>query len=159
MSTTLAVAISFVTFFLILFHFRVHKKVANVLDSRAEHIKNELNEARQLREDAQSLLASFERKYAEVDKLASEIIENAKADSEAYIQQAKADLERSVKNRIDAAEVQIAMAEKRAINNIQKEAILLSINSVKDALEKHNNSDNLSTITDKSIEKISSRFH
>lgn len=159
MNTTIAVLISFTTFFAILFYFKVHKKIIKKLDDRADNIKSEIDEARQLREDAQSLLASFERRHTEVDTLAQEIISNAKTDSELYMQKAKKDLEQSVNNRVNAAKLQIQMAEKRAIKSVQLQAVNSAIEAVEKALKDKLSEGAIEDSVNKSFDKIKTQLH
>ena len=51
--------------------------LGKMLDQRADGIKNELDEARSLRDEAQSILASYERKQ-KVQEQAARIVEGAK---------------------------------------------------------------------------------
>ena len=53
------VLIGFVLFLAILFYFNVPAMLMGMLDKRAEGIKAELDEARALREEAQSILANY----------------------------------------------------------------------------------------------------
>ena len=68
------VAIAFVSFLGLLGYLGVHRKLVETLDQRQARIKSELDEARRLREEAQALLAEFERKGREVDSEAEAII-------------------------------------------------------------------------------------
>ncbi len=70
--------------------------IGKMLDQRAEGIKNELDEARALRDEAQAILASYERKQKEVQEQADRIVEAARKDAEAAAAQAKEDLAKSV---------------------------------------------------------------
>ena len=54
-----------------------------MLDKRADTIKSELEEARALREEAQTLLASYERKQKEVQDQADRIVTAAKEEAKA----------------------------------------------------------------------------
>ena len=58
------VAVSFFIFIGVLVYFGVHMKVASALDARALLIRKELEEARQLREEAEKVLADYQRKLA-----------------------------------------------------------------------------------------------
>ena len=55
------VAVAFVAFLLILLYYKVPTLIAKSLDDRAEAIRKELDEARRLREEAQSLLADYQK--------------------------------------------------------------------------------------------------
>ena len=69
-NTNFVVLLAFLLFIGILMYYKVPAKIGEMLDKRSASIKSELNEARALREEAQSLLASYERKKKEVQEQA-----------------------------------------------------------------------------------------
>ena len=80
-NTDFVVLLGLLVFIGILVYFKVPGMIGKMLDSRAEGIESELNEARKLREEAQSLLASYERKQREVQEQAERIVEAAKQEA------------------------------------------------------------------------------
>ena len=62
------VAIGFVMFILLLVYFKVPGQITKILDSRAQKINDELEEAKKLREEAQTVLAEFQKKNKEAEK-------------------------------------------------------------------------------------------
>jgi hypothetical protein len=91
-NTDFVVLIGFVLFLSILFYFNVPSMIGGMLDKRADGIKSELDEARALREEAQTLLASYERKQREVAEQSERIVAQARTDAEAAAEAAKAEL-------------------------------------------------------------------
>ena len=72
------VAIAF--FVMMFFAFKpVSRAIASALDLRAEKIKSKLDEAQKLREDAQEMLARYQRRQAQALKEAEEIVALAQA--------------------------------------------------------------------------------
>ena len=63
------VAISTVSFVGIIVYLGVPSKIATALDSRADDIRKELEEARKLREEAQTILADYQKKQREAEQL------------------------------------------------------------------------------------------
>jgi len=59
------VAIAFVIFLAVLGYLKVHKMLIKGIDDRRDRIKAELDEARRLKEEAQALLAGYQRKQQE----------------------------------------------------------------------------------------------
>ena len=57
-NTNFIVTLGFILFILVLFYFKVPGMIGKMLDQRAEGIKNELDEARALRDEAQAILHS-----------------------------------------------------------------------------------------------------
>ena len=113
-NTDFVVTISFILFIGVLFYFKVPSLLGGLLDKRAEGIQSELDEARALREEAQTLLASFERKQREVQEQADRIVAAAKESAAEAAEAAKVDLEKSIERRVKAAEGQISSAEASA---------------------------------------------
>ena len=86
-----------------------------LLDKRAEGIQSELDEAKALREEAQTLLASYERKQREVQDQADRIVAQAKRKAPRIhaVDREGRTSSRQIERRVAAAEDQIASAESR----------------------------------------------
>ena len=97
------VGVAFIAFIGILIYMGVPKKIGIMLDDRANGIKNALDEARLLREEAKALLASYEAKQREVIEQSARIVATAKSEAEAAATQAKADLQASIARRLAAS--------------------------------------------------------
>ena len=106
-NTDFVVLLGLIVFIGILLYFKVPGMIGKMLDARAEGIQSELTEARALRDEAQELLASYERKQREVQDQADRIVAAAKEEASTAAEVAKADLELSLKRRIIAAEEQL----------------------------------------------------
>ena len=87
-NTNFIVLLSFLLFIGVLVKFKVPSILTGLLDKRADEITTTLNDARSLREEAQTLLASYERKQREVQEQADRIIAQAKVDAELAAAQA-----------------------------------------------------------------------
>jgi F-type H+-transporting ATPase subunit b len=122
-NTNFVVLISFLLFLAILAYLKVPALLGGMLDKRAQGIADELEEARALREEAQSILASYERKAREVQEQADRIVAHAKSEAEAAAVQAREELKKSVARRLAAAEDQIASAEAAAVREVRDRAV------------------------------------
>lgn len=116
------VAIGFVCFLGLLVYLGVHRKVANSLDARQARIKAELDEAARLRQEAEALLAEFERKGLAAEQEAEAIIASAKAEAERHAADAKLRMEDFVARRTKMAEAKIAQAEAQALADVRAAA-------------------------------------
>lgn len=116
------VAIGFVCFLGLLAYLGAHSKLIDALDRRQARIKGELDEARRLREEAQALLAEFERKGKAAESEAAAIIESAKAEAERLAVEAKTRMEEFVARRTKMAETKIAQAEADALADVRSAA-------------------------------------
>lgn len=153
------VLVSFLIFIGILFYFKVPALVGGLLDKRAATIKSELEEARALREQAQTLLASYERKQKEVQEQADRIIAQARDEANAAATQAKEDLARSITRRIAAAEDQIASAEAAAIKEVRDRAVVIAIAAARDVIAKQMTAADSSQLIDDGIAIVDAKLH
>src|ERR1700735_532548 len=116
------VALAFLLFLGLLAYLGVHRKLMDSLDHRQGRIKSELDEARRLREEAQALLAEFERKGREAEGEAAAIIAGAKAEAERLAAEAKTRMEDFVARRTKMAEAKIPQAEAQALADVRAAA-------------------------------------
>jgi F-type H+-transporting ATPase subunit b len=116
------VAVAFVVFVGTLIYLGVHKKMVKFIDQRRDRIKAELDEARRLKEEAQALLAQYQRKQREAEQEAAGIIAGANAEAERMMAEAKAKMEEFVARRTRAAEAKIAQAEAQALADVRAAA-------------------------------------
>lgn len=116
------VAIGFVSFLVLLGYLGVHRKLIDALDQRQARIKAELDEASRLRQEAQALLAEFERKGLAAESEAEAIIASAKSEAERLAAEAKQRMEDFVARRTKIAEAKIAQAEAQALAEVRSAA-------------------------------------
>ena len=116
------VAVAFVLFLGVLVYAGAHKKILDALDHRGARIKAELDEARRLREEAQKLLAEYQRKQGEAEREAEAIVAEAKAEAERVAAEARAKMEDFVARRTKMAETKIGQAEAQALADVRAAA-------------------------------------
>lgn len=158
-NTDFIVAISFLIFIGILVYMKVPSMIAGMLDKRAETIKSELEEARALRDEAQSVLASYERKQREVQEQADRIIAQAKESATEAAEQAKLDLANSIERRVKAAEEQIASAEGQAVKQVRDEAARIAIAAASEVIAKEMSAAKASSLIDEAIATVETKLH
>lgn len=158
-NTDLIVAIAFFVFIGVLFYFKVPSMIGGMLDKRADGIKSELEEARALREEAQKVLADYERKSAEVQAQADRIVETAKSEAAAAAEQAKADLKTSIARRLAAAEERIASAEAGAVKEVRDSAITVAIGAAQDVIAKQMTAANGNKLIEDAIAEVDAKLH
>ena len=116
------VAICFICFLGLLAYLGVHRKLTGALDQRQGRIKSELDEAARLRQEAQDLLAEFERKGLAAESEAEAIIASARAEAERLATEARQRMEEFVGRRTKMAEAKIAQAEAQALADVRSAA-------------------------------------
>ena len=157
-NTDFIVLLAFLLFVGVLIYFKVPKMMGSMLDSRAEGIKSELDEARALREEAQTLLASYERKQQEVKEQADRIVTSAKAEANEAADQARADLEKSIARRMAAAEEQIDSAQ-AAVKEVRDQAVVVAIAAAKDVIAKKMTAAEGNALIDSAIAEVDTKLH
>jgi F-type H+-transporting ATPase subunit b len=120
--TEIWVALAFVLFLALLVYIGAHRRITGALDERQARIKGELDEAKRLRQEAQTLLGEFERKGREAEGEAAAIIASATAEAERLAVEAKARMEDFVARRTKMAELKIAQAEAQALADVRSAA-------------------------------------
>ncbi|SNS20889.1 F0F1 ATP synthase subunit B [Tropicimonas sediminicola] len=158
-NTNFVVLIAFLVFIGILVYFKVPGMLGKMLDNRAESIRSELDEARALREEAQTILAEFERKQKDVAEQAELIVTQAKADANDAAKQAKIDLEKSIARRLQAAEDQIASAEANAVKEVRDTAISVAVAAAADVVAKGMSDADAAAMIDESIKVVEAKLH
>ncbi len=158
-NTDFIVLIAFLLFMGILVYFKVPGLVLGMLDKRAEQIRADIDEARALRDEAQTLLASYERKQREAAEQADRIVAQAREEAELAAVEAKRELERSIARRLQAAEEKIASAEAAALRGVRDQAVQVAIAAAGDVLAKQMTPEDAARMIDASIKTVDARLH
>lgn len=158
-NTDLIVLIAFFLFIAALFYFKVPGMITRMLDERASGIQSDIDEARALREEAQSLLASYERKHREVQGQADAIVKQAKADAEAAADKARDDLKTSIARRLAAAGDQIASAEAGAVKEVRDMAAVVAIQVAQDVISKQLTAADGNKLIEDAIGEVDAKLH
>ena len=127
MDATFWATIGLLIFLALVAYLGVPKMIGKSLDERADRIRNDIDEARRLREEAEQLLKEYQRKRAEAEKEAGEIVAAAKREAEAMVADAKVKTEEYVARRTEMAEQKIAQAEKDAVNEVRSRAVDIAV--------------------------------
>ena len=153
------VTLGFLLFIGVLLYFRIPGIVGKLLDKRAESIKAELEEARKLREEAQSILASYERKLKEVKEQAAKIIEAAQEEAELAAKDAKEALKETIARRMQAAEEQIASARASAVREVRDQAATVAVNAARDVLARQIDATKANKLIEEGIKEAAAKLH
>lgn len=158
-NTDFIVTLGFLLFIAVLVYFKVPGLLAGLLDKRAEGIQNDLDEARALRDEAQALLASYERKSREVKEQADRIVAHARDEAKLLAEQAHAEMEKSLARRLAAAESQIASAEAKAIKDVRDRAAMVAVAAAREVIAKQMTATDANKLIDASIDEVGAKLH
>ena len=158
-NTDFVVLLAFIVFVGVLLYFKVPAMIAGMLDKRADGIKAELDEARALREEAQTILASYERKQKEVAEQADAIVAHAKKEAAEAAEAAKVDLKATIARRLAAAEDQIKSAEVAAVNEVKNTAVTVAIGAAQDLIAKKMTAADGNKLIEDAIKDVEAKLH
>ncbi|EJC82792.1 F0F1-type ATP synthase, beta subunit [Rhizobium leguminosarum bv. trifolii WSM2297] len=128
--------VGLVLFLALVVYLKVPGMMARSLDDRADQIRNELAEAKRLREEAQHLLAEYQRKRKEAEAEAAHIVAAAEREAEMLTAEAKKKTEEFVTNRTALSEQKIKQAEAEAMKAVRSAAVDLAIAAAETVLAK-----------------------
>ena len=116
------IALAMVVVFAILIWKRVPALVGAALDRKIAAIRDQLDEAAQLRAEAEALRSEYEARAAQADAEAATMLERARTEAEDIVRQAESDATALVERRTRMAEDKIAAAERAALDAVRAKA-------------------------------------
>jgi F-type H+-transporting ATPase subunit b len=121
--------VAFTIFVAIAIYLKAPSIIAKLLDEQIERVKKELSDAIDLKEEANSLLAEYQRKKEDAEQEAIEIISSAKERAKTYESSALIKSEEIIKRQEVQSIEKINQAEIQAMSRIRKTIIDQSIDS------------------------------
>jgi F-type H+-transporting ATPase subunit b len=128
------VAIATGIFLAILVYAGAHRTILEALDARRARIQAELDEARRLKEEAQQLVAEYQRRRQDAEREAEGMIANARAEAERYAAEQKVKMDEFVARRTKMAETKIEQAEAQALADVRSAAADAAVAAAADIL-------------------------
>ena len=133
--------------------------ITGALDKRSKEIQDELDEARKLREEAQGLLADYQRKAREAEEEAQSIVAQAKREAEAYAKETRQKLKETLERRTKAADLKIAQAEAQAVNEVRLAAVEAATNAAEKILSGQAKGEKGQELIEASIAELKQRMN
>lgn len=137
----------------------VIRRLRTFLDGRANQIEQQLDEARNIREEAQKILADYQKRQREAEGEAESIIALAKADAKAMKSEAKAKLDEQVARRTQAAHERIARAEAQALAEVRAQTADLSIAAAREIIKSRTDGAAQKHLLDRAIADIRGKLN
>ena len=122
MDSTAWVALAMVAVIALMLWKKVPAAIGRALDKKIGAIRDQLDEAAQLRAEAEALKAEYEAKTAQAGEESRALLDRARAEADALVVQARADADALVERRTRMAEDRIAAAERSAIAEVRAKA-------------------------------------
>ena len=153
------VLVSFVLFVALLVYYKIPNKVAEALDNRAGKIHAELEEARRLREEAQTILADYQRKQRDAEKEVEDIIAMARREARFYAGESHKALNEALQRRVKLAEEKIARAEEQAVQDIRSKSVDAAVAAAEMLIARELKGKSAEDLVDKSIKDVAAKLN
>ena len=137
----------------------VARSIGGMLDKRSQKIRDTLDEALRLREEAQHLLAEYQRKQRDAVRETEEMVERAMEESDRLTADATASLELALERRAQAALEKIAQAEDEALREVRETAVDVAIAATRKLLSDRLAEDGADALIDEAIADLTKKLH
>ena len=159
LDATFYALVGLILFLALIAYLKVPGKVAEALDARADKIGNELAEAKRLREEAQSLVAEYQRKRKDAEAEAASIVAAAEREASLLTAEAKQNTEEYVARRTTLSEQKIRQAEADAINAVRAAAVDLAVAAAEKVIAAKADAATGKTLFDNAIREVKTRLN
>ena len=150
---TFWVMISFFIFLGLLVYFKIPQKIKTTLDENISKIKNEIDEADKLKEEAKNILTEHEKKISNSKVEVKLMIDKANEDAEKNVIKTNQDFHNLMENRKKNAEERIKQLKNQALKDIKNTSVKIAIESVEKLLKNSLDKSKLDKIYASSIEE------
>ena len=153
LDATFWVTISFFIFIGILIYFKIPQKIKVTLEQNILNIKNQINEAEKLKEDAKNILIEHEKKISNSKNEVKEMINKANEEAEKNVIRINKDFHNLMDNRKKNAEERIRQLKNQAEKDIKNASVKIAIESVEKLIKNSLDKSKLDKIYSSSIEE------
>ena len=150
---TFWVMVSFFLFIGLLIYFQIPQKIKSSLDENIGGIKNQIDEADKLKEDAKNILTEQEKKISNSEAEVKLLISKANEEAEKNIIKTNQNFHNLMDNRKKNAEERIKQLKNQALKDIKNTSVKIAIESVEKLLKNSLDKSELDKIYTSSIEE------
>ena len=150
---TFWVAISFVIFISALIYLKIPGKIKNLLNDNINKIKNQIDEAEKLKEEANNKLSEQEDRLAKAKKEIANMIKQANEESEKNIIKANDNFHKVMEIRKKNTEEKIRQMKAQAIKEIKNNSLDIALESVEKLMLNSLDKNKLDNIFNQSVEE------
>ena len=150
---TFWVMVSFLLFIGLLIYFQIPQKIKNTLEESISNIKNQIDEANKLKEDAKNILIEHEKKISNSKAEVKSMISKAAEDAEKNMIKTNENFHNLMENRKRNAEERIKQLKNQALKDIKNTSVIIAIEAVEKLLKNSLDKSKLDKIYISSIEE------
>ena len=150
---TFWVMISFFAFIGLLIYFKIPQKIKSTLDDNIDNIKNQIDEADKLKEDAKNILIEHEKKISNSKAEVKQMINKASEEAEKNVIKTNQDFHNLMETRKKNAEERVKQLKNQALKDIKNASVKVAIESVEKLIKNSLDKSKLDKIYSSSIEE------
>ena len=150
---TFWVMISFFAFLGLLIYFKIPQKIKITLNQNISNIKNQIDEADKLKEDAKNILTEHEKKISNSKAEVKQMISRANEEAEKIVIKTNQDFHNLMESRKKNAEERIKQLKNQALKDIKNTSVIIAIEAVEKLLKNSLDKSKLDKIYMSSIEE------
>ena len=150
---TFWVAISFLIFVGVIIYFKVPQKIDDSLNESIKKIKESLDNAEKLKDEAKNILSQYDSKVSKSKEEIKNLITDAKNQAEQNIIKTNEEFHKVIENRKKSAEEKIKQMKVQAIKDVKNSSVDIAISSVEKIIKNSIDKKKLDKIYISSIEE------
>ena len=150
---TFWVMISFFAFIGLLIYFKIPQKIKTVLNENIDNIKNQIDEAEKLKEEAKNILTEHEKKISNSKVEVKQLLSKATEEAEKNVIKTNRDFHNLMETRKKNAEERIKQLKYQALKDIKNASVKIAIESVEKLIKNSLEKSKLDKIYSSSIEE------
>ena len=150
---TFWVMISFLAFIGLLIYFKIPQKVKTTLEENIINIKNQIDEADKLKEDAKNILTEHEKKISNSKVEVKQMLNKASEDAEKNVIKTNQDFHNLMETRKKNSEERIKQLKNQALKDIKNASVKIAIESVEKLIKNSLDKSKLDKIYSSSLEE------
>ena len=150
---TFWVMISFFAFIGLLIYFKIPQKIKTTLDNNINNIKEQIDEADKLKEDAKNILTEHEKKISNSKAEVKQMLSKANEEAEKNVLKTNQDFHNLMESRKKNAEERIKQLKNQALKDIKNASVRVAIDSVEKLIKNSLDKSKLDKIYSSSLEE------
>ena len=150
---TFWVMISFFAFIGVLIYFKIPQKIRITLNENIKNIKNQIDEANKLKEDAKNILTEHEKKISNSKAEVKQMISKANEEAEKNVIKTNQDFRNLMDSRKKNAEERIRQLKNQTLKDIKNASVKIAIVSVEKLVKNSLDKSKLDKIFSTSVEE------
>ena len=150
---TFWVMISFFAFIGLLIYFKIPQKIKTTLEENINNIKNQIDEADKLKEDAKNILTEYEKKISSSKTEVKQMISRASEEAEKNVIKTNQEFHNLMESRKKNAEERIKQLKNQGLKDIKNASVKVAIESVEKLIKNSLDKSKLDKIYSSSLEE------